>query len=765
MANITYTDKVENSGATAEGRLSAADANEIKTVVNGKQDSDSDLTAIAGLAPSNDDILQRKAGAWTNRTVAQVKTDLALNNVDNTSDANKQAATISAIRNGVPTGGDDLNKLYNLIDAGLADANAYTDTKVAAVSAGTYIITTADNPQTIFDAAPAGSKFFFMEGVHESGFNNSKRSILYVDKACRIELHAEATLKLADNTTTLELTNPEITTNQGVAKSIDDLAMGGTSNYNGSKGKVDYYVQIATIGATDTFVFGTFDEITQIYTPIGTFNCTTTEQAVGDGVKIMFGATTGHTLSSIWFISYDGRESYGIRIADGFNATAIENVVITGTGTIDLNEENNIQPSFLVPDISSCVLVHGNVKNIIIEQLILKGAERKVMAYGDSDGTYLNGGDVTGATINTTVDGITVRDIKVDDPSPLGRGFLFGHPSHRGFVKNLKCYSNYIYCRKTAIEPNFNLIGYYVENNIIEGISDSVAIHCWRHSANGIVRNNVVLNAPDAAAVLINAPGGWNSSVNVVESNNSISIGSGDDVLSQADAITALLPISYHKFNTNMKNNVGQNMSSLITTKVCVIPECNDNRNGWIPAEVATQAGYDSTENAIKWVGAQAVYRLRKCLVSPQVFSIALSFKATDITTSQTLWSYRSSTTELIQLTIQSGTVIFQFRGSGNVMTTLTKSITINTKHTVVATFDRLNDSFNLYLDSNVSPATSNYDLGVQTLNASVLCLMGFTSNGTTFTKQGAGTMLMYKHGIFPRVLNTTDVATVMSNF
>lgn len=65
-----------------------------------KQDLDSDLTAIAALSPSNDDVIQRKAGAWTNRTMAQVKTDLALvkgdvglGNVDNTSDANKPVST------------------------------------------------------------------------------------------------------------------------------------------------------------------------------------------------------------------------------------------------------------------------------------------------------------------------------------------------------------------------------------------------------------------------------------------------------------------------------------------------------------------------------------------------------------------------------------------------------------------------------------------------------------------------------------------------
>lgn len=44
------------------------------------QPLDSDLTAIAGLSPSNDDIIQRKSGAWTNRTMAQLWADLILEN-------------------------------------------------------------------------------------------------------------------------------------------------------------------------------------------------------------------------------------------------------------------------------------------------------------------------------------------------------------------------------------------------------------------------------------------------------------------------------------------------------------------------------------------------------------------------------------------------------------------------------------------------------------------------------------------------------------
>jgi hypothetical protein len=61
---------------------------------------DADLVAIGNLTPSNDDVMQRKAGAWTNRTPGQLKTDLALvkgdvglSNVDNTSDATKSIST------------------------------------------------------------------------------------------------------------------------------------------------------------------------------------------------------------------------------------------------------------------------------------------------------------------------------------------------------------------------------------------------------------------------------------------------------------------------------------------------------------------------------------------------------------------------------------------------------------------------------------------------------------------------------------------------
>jgi hypothetical protein len=69
---------------TSYGRalLALADEAALKAAVNLEigtdvQAFDADLSAIAALSPSNDDLIQRKAGAWTNRTMAQLIADLA----------------------------------------------------------------------------------------------------------------------------------------------------------------------------------------------------------------------------------------------------------------------------------------------------------------------------------------------------------------------------------------------------------------------------------------------------------------------------------------------------------------------------------------------------------------------------------------------------------------------------------------------------------------------------------------------------------------
>lgn len=71
LANVDNTSDASKPVSTAT-----------QTALDGKQALDSDLTAIAALTPTNDDVVQRKGGVWTNRTPAQLKTDLAITEAD-----------------------------------------------------------------------------------------------------------------------------------------------------------------------------------------------------------------------------------------------------------------------------------------------------------------------------------------------------------------------------------------------------------------------------------------------------------------------------------------------------------------------------------------------------------------------------------------------------------------------------------------------------------------------------------------------------------
>lgn len=68
------------NGAPIEGAgpFGVEDITGLQTALDAKQGGDADLTTIGGLTPTNDDVLQRKAGAWANRSLTQLKTDLGL---------------------------------------------------------------------------------------------------------------------------------------------------------------------------------------------------------------------------------------------------------------------------------------------------------------------------------------------------------------------------------------------------------------------------------------------------------------------------------------------------------------------------------------------------------------------------------------------------------------------------------------------------------------------------------------------------------------
>ena len=335
--------------------------------------------------------------------------------------------------------------------------------------AAEHKIKPGDDPQAVMDAAAPGDKLTFLPGLHQHGLKKH-RSILYVDKSVEIELMAGATLKLADNVCHKEGVG-EITTDQDSGKKIDDLEIGGA--YDLKKGKVDgselfgstVYTVIVTggkNGAPDTIAWG---DGKLFETPHKGIPITGDWQELSHGVKIRFANKTGHGARSLWFVSYDAPEAYGIRIGHGRQAETISGVRITGKGTIDLNASHNDLPSGLVKNINACVLIHGRVRNVLVEGITMTDTMRAVMMYGEHTGKFLPGGKV-GPGESFDAENITVQFTRTLNPN--GSGTLLGHPSFRGQLRNVRCNHNYFETKLTAIEPNFNLDGYEVIGNHIK---------------------------------------------------------------------------------------------------------------------------------------------------------------------------------------------------------------------------------------------------------------------------------------------------------
>ncbi len=170
-----------------------------------------------------------------------------------------------------------------------------------------------------------------------------------------------------------------------------------------------------------------------------------------------------------------------------------------------MNATHNVQPGFLVKNINACVLVHGRVRGVVVEGITMIDTNRSVMCYGEHGGQFLPGGAVTEGESFDAED-ITIQRTRTVNPN--GAGYLLGHPSFRGQLRNVKCNHNYMETAVTAIEPNFNLDGYEVIGNVIK--SGGQAIHCWRHSKNGVVADNLrIHDNTGKPVVVLGAPRGW----------------------------------------------------------------------------------------------------------------------------------------------------------------------------------------------------------------------------------------------------------------
>lgn len=383
---------------------------------------------------------------------------------------------------------------------------------VAAAAQSIHEIRPGDNPQAVHDQAAPGDKLVFLPGLHEHPLRRHN-ALLYVDKPLDIELLAGAVLKLADGQTQIE-PEPEVTIDHGAPKRLDDFQIGGA--YDLSEGPILVTLRIDGEGADgrpDTFAW----DVNEVHDLSNQGVAISGEwQDLAHGVQVKFDARTGHNAGSLWIVSYDGPESYGIRVGHGTQPDYIDNVRIYGRGEIDLNHSNNVQPSQFVKNISACVLLHGRVRDVSVEQITMRSAMRSVMVYGEHTGKLLRGGGTEGGE---SFDAENISIVGTRTINPVDKGYLLGHPSHRGRIHKLRCNYNYMETATTALEPNFNLDQYEVIGNVIK--SGGEAIHCWRRSTNGLIKNNVRIDDSSGKPVVkVNSPGAWQDPENLIIRDN-----------------------------------------------------------------------------------------------------------------------------------------------------------------------------------------------------------------------------------------------------
>jgi hypothetical protein len=123
------------------------------------QPLDADLTTVAGLTPSNDDFLQRKAGAWANRTIAQVKSDLSLTGTNSGDQTSIVGITGSLAEFNTALTGADFATGGGVITGTSSGTNTGDQTSIVGITGTLAQFNTAITDADILSTASAASTY------------------------------------------------------------------------------------------------------------------------------------------------------------------------------------------------------------------------------------------------------------------------------------------------------------------------------------------------------------------------------------------------------------------------------------------------------------------------------------------------------------------------------------------------------------------------------------------------------------------------------
>lgn len=379
-----------------------------------------------------------------------------------------------------------------------------------------YIIKPTDNPQTIIDNAPAGSKITFADGVHEHSLSKYN-SMIYIDKPLIIEIPSSATLRVLNNSVNVNK-NAEVITNFHTNNPVTNLKV-NSEGYNLGNTVRTYEIKIDSVGTKNTFKYQIRDfnnKVVKEWT--SSIKITGSFQPLSDGLQIKFNDITRLKKDAGCIIAVGSPGYSVIRIGQGIQGKYIDGVKIIGSGIIDQNQNSNAYSNLYALGLNTGLLIDGRVKNCTIDGLNFKDCNRAIVALGENVGGKFNlDGTVIGG-ISYDVDTLSIKNTK--SYGDCLSGVLFGMPEHRGYVKNLSFDDNEVHCNLTGIEPNNLLQNYNIINNKIW--TQNIPIACWRYSKNGIIEGNIAYNTTSSTVVTIATPAGWKLAENIQSRNNRI---------------------------------------------------------------------------------------------------------------------------------------------------------------------------------------------------------------------------------------------------
>ena len=206
-----------------------------------------------------------------------------------------------------------------------------------------------------------------------------------------------------------------------------------------------------------------------------------------------------------------------------------------------------------------------------------------------------------------------------------------------------------------CVEPNFRCQGFMIANNEFSCQAGGKVIHLWRGGSYGIITDNICYDNPTATFVSTTTPPGWPTATGITQDNNTL--------VETEDTSFVWVPNTYK--DTVLASSVAP--YSHLTLDFDILTD----EKG---ALTATNSGCTFGQTPVIGQGkailldSNADYIICSGGVSDPTFLEVWIWTRLDFTSMSTctIWSHRSSTNALIQLTAQSSTELrLQWRNTG----------------------------------------------------------------------------------------------------